>query len=230
MPYGLAIDMWSLGCILAEMLTGYPIFPGENEQEQLACIMEIFGPPERSVLAMGERQKVFFDSSGKPRPYISSKGRRHRVLGRTLQQAIKCDDEKFVDFLAQCFRWDPRKRLSPEQALHHPFVAGETVLFSRTTADMPPSASSKLATPRVGRHNDQQPLQVHSPAKNNGGAQTENGARNLRAVSYPSPAKAQTAAIPANSKLVYGTPRRSHASLTVSTGIPRRQVSNAAGL
>ncbi|KAF5014586.1 hypothetical protein F66182_14376, partial [Fusarium sp. NRRL 66182] len=47
MSYGMAIDMWSLGCILAELYTGYPIFPGENEQEQLACIMEIFGPPEK---------------------------------------------------------------------------------------------------------------------------------------------------------------------------------------
>lgn len=50
MSYGLPIDMWSLGCILAELLTGYPIFPGENEQEQLACIMEIFGP-RRSILS-----------------------------------------------------------------------------------------------------------------------------------------------------------------------------------
>ncbi|KAI8846939.1 kinase-like domain-containing protein [Chytridium lagenaria] len=39
--YNMAIDMWSLGCILAEMYTGYPLFPGENEQEQLACIMEV---------------------------------------------------------------------------------------------------------------------------------------------------------------------------------------------
>ena len=36
MSYGMPIDMWSLGCILAELFTGYPIFPGENEQEQLA--------------------------------------------------------------------------------------------------------------------------------------------------------------------------------------------------
>uniref|UniRef100_UPI004038726B dual specificity tyrosine-phosphorylation-regulated kinase 4-like n=1 Tax=Callospermophilus lateralis TaxID=76772 RepID=UPI004038726B len=39
-PYNMAIDMWSLGCILAELYTGYPLFPGENEVEQLACIME----------------------------------------------------------------------------------------------------------------------------------------------------------------------------------------------
>ncbi|EGV98503.1 Dual specificity tyrosine-phosphorylation-regulated kinase 4, partial [Cricetulus griseus] len=39
-PYNMAIDMWSLGCIMAELYTGYPLFPGENEIEQLACIME----------------------------------------------------------------------------------------------------------------------------------------------------------------------------------------------
>lgn len=41
MSYGLPIDMWSFGCILAELYTGYPLFPGENEAEQLACIMEV---------------------------------------------------------------------------------------------------------------------------------------------------------------------------------------------
>ena len=40
-PYNMSIDMWSLGCILAELYTGYPLSPGENEVEQLACIMEV---------------------------------------------------------------------------------------------------------------------------------------------------------------------------------------------
>lgn len=38
-PYSMAIDMWSLGCILAELYTGYPLFPGESEVEQIACII-----------------------------------------------------------------------------------------------------------------------------------------------------------------------------------------------
>ena len=42
-PYNMAIDMWSLGCIMAELYTGYPLFAGENEVEQLACIMEVRG-------------------------------------------------------------------------------------------------------------------------------------------------------------------------------------------
>lgn len=63
MSYGLPIDMWSLGCILAELFTGYPIFPGENEQEQLACIMEVFGPPERHLIEKSTRRKLFFGKS-----------------------------------------------------------------------------------------------------------------------------------------------------------------------
>ncbi len=54
------IDMWSLGCILAELYTGYPLFPGENEVEQLACIMEIFGLPEPVLVEEAQRRKLFF--------------------------------------------------------------------------------------------------------------------------------------------------------------------------
>ena len=60
MPYSMAIDMWSLGCILAELYTGYPLFPGENEVEQLSCIMEIFGVPSMTVLNDAQRKKLFF--------------------------------------------------------------------------------------------------------------------------------------------------------------------------
>ena len=63
MSYNMAIDMWSLGCILAELYTGYPLFPGENEQEQLSCIMEIRGVPDRYLIEKSTRKKVFFGRS-----------------------------------------------------------------------------------------------------------------------------------------------------------------------
>ena len=40
-PYSMAIDMWSLGCILVELYTGFPLFPGESEVEQIACMLEV---------------------------------------------------------------------------------------------------------------------------------------------------------------------------------------------
>lgn len=60
MSYSMAIDMWSVGCILAELHTGYPLFPGENEQEQLACIMEIQNVPEPYIIEKSTRRKLFF--------------------------------------------------------------------------------------------------------------------------------------------------------------------------
>ena len=56
MNYHMAIDMWSLGCILAELYTGYPIFPGE----QLSCIMEVLGIPDKEFISRSSRKKLFF--------------------------------------------------------------------------------------------------------------------------------------------------------------------------
>jgi serine/threonine protein kinase len=60
MNYHMAIDMWSLGCILAELKTGFPIFPGENEQEQLSCIMEVLGLPDKDFVNRSSRKRLFF--------------------------------------------------------------------------------------------------------------------------------------------------------------------------
>jgi dual specificity tyrosine-phosphorylation-regulated kinase 2/3/4 len=54
--------MWSFGCILAELYTGFPLFPGENEMEQIAYIMEVKGIPPDYILELSTRKKLFFDS------------------------------------------------------------------------------------------------------------------------------------------------------------------------
>ena len=60
LPYDVSIDMWSFGCILAELFTGYPLFPGENETEQLAYTMEMYGVPPARIIAQASRKNVFF--------------------------------------------------------------------------------------------------------------------------------------------------------------------------
>ena len=57
--YTPAIDMWSFGCILCELFTGFPIFPGESESEQLLCIMELKGVPPEEILEISTRKKIF---------------------------------------------------------------------------------------------------------------------------------------------------------------------------
>lgn len=155
MSYGMPIDMWSVGCILAELYTGYPLFPGENEQEQLACIMEIFGPPEKHLIEKSSRKKLFFDSLGKPRLTVSSRGRRRRPSSKDLRQVLKCDDEAFLDFLSRCLRWDPARRISPHDALRHEFITGiKPPTRPRTytgTTSSPGKRVNTRSTPSSGR-------------------------------------------------------------------------------
>lgn len=184
MSYGMPIDMWSLGCILAELFTGYPIFPGENEQEQLACIMEVFGPPEKHLIEKSTRKKLFFDSLGKPRLTVSSKGRRRRPSSKELRQALKCDDEAFLDFIARCLRWDPARRLTPHDALKHEFITG-VKLHSRprmyaavnspakrgnpTTSNVRPLPEPPGASLQSGTYPRHRGVSGNSPVKGAGG-------------------------------------------------------------
>ncbi|XP_018107928.1 dual specificity tyrosine-phosphorylation-regulated kinase 2 isoform X2 [Xenopus laevis] len=134
--YGMPIDMWSLGCILAELLTGYPLLPGEDEGDQLACMIELLGMPSQKLLDASKRGKNFVNSKGYPR-YCTvtsladgsvvlngGRSRRGKLRGppgsRDWVTALKgCDDPLFLDFLTQCLEWDPSLRMTPSQALRH---------------------------------------------------------------------------------------------------------------
>ncbi|KAF5831964.1 hypothetical protein DUNSADRAFT_12329 [Dunaliella salina] len=143
LPYGCEIDMWSFGCILAELCTGCPLFPGEDEAEQLACIMEVLGVPPADLLAASSRRKLFFDSNNVPRPTVNSQNRT-RIPGATnLRAVLKCPDAGFLDLLEKCLRWDPAARLTPDQALHHPWVMGNAAAAAHKP--QPPSSPPPAA-------------------------------------------------------------------------------------
>jgi len=54
------LHMWVQLLTVDVLYLGYPLFPGENEVEQLACIMEIFGLPPVKLLEEAQRRKIFF--------------------------------------------------------------------------------------------------------------------------------------------------------------------------
>ena len=60
-PYDMAIDMWSLGCILVEMHTGEPLFTGANELDQMNKIVEVLGMPPKILLENAVKERKFFD-------------------------------------------------------------------------------------------------------------------------------------------------------------------------
>ena len=131
-PYTSQIDMWSLGCMLAELATGTPLCAGESEGEQLAMIMDLFGPPDRDVLSRGKRRNLFFDAYGQPKQYRNRRGQTHGVGTRSLSQAIyrklpQQDDVDglFLDLLRGLMTYDHTKRLTPDRALRHPFFRSD---------------------------------------------------------------------------------------------------------
>ncbi|XP_042910862.2 dual specificity tyrosine-phosphorylation-regulated kinase 4 isoform X2 [Parasteatoda tepidariorum] len=166
LPYGPPIDMWSLGCILAELYTGYPLFPGENEADQLACIMEIFGPPPPSVLDAASRRRLFFDSKGVPRTLTNSKGKKRKPSSKTLGVVLGCSDEDFVNFLTGCLNWDPEKRMKPEESHRHRWLSGNR---GPAHSRRPSTASSIVSSKEVGREK-----QRKNSSRQNGDATTTN--------------------------------------------------------
>lgn len=134
--YGMPIDMWSLGCILAELLTGYPLLPGEDENDQLALIIELLGMPPPKCLEQAKRARTFISSKGYPRyctataipdgtiVLTGARSKRGKMRGppmsRSWTSALKnMGDELFIDFLKRCLDWDPETRLTPQQAMKH---------------------------------------------------------------------------------------------------------------
>ncbi|XP_048213609.1 dual specificity tyrosine-phosphorylation-regulated kinase 3 [Perognathus longimembris pacificus] len=137
--YSTPIDIWSFGCILAELFTGQPLFPGEDEGDQLACMMELLGMPPPKLLEQSKRAKYFINSKGLPRycsmttqadgrvVLVGGRLRRGKKRGtpgsRDWGTALKgCDDYLFMEFLKRCLQWDPSARMTPAQALRHPWI------------------------------------------------------------------------------------------------------------
>ena len=161
--YGMPIDMWSFGCILAELLTGYPLFPGEDEGDQLACIIELLDMPPQKLLDGCKRAKNFISSKGHPRyctattlpdgstALTGGRSRHGKTRGppgsKSFTKALKgCDDVYFIDFLQKCLEWDPARRMNPSEALRHPWL--------RRRLPRAPEANNNTSTDRhYQRHN-----------------------------------------------------------------------------
>uniref|UniRef100_A0A8C2NP57 Mitogen-activated protein kinase 15 n=1 Tax=Capra hircus TaxID=9925 RepID=A0A8C2NP57_CAPHI len=110
--YTPGVDMWSLGCILGEMLRGRPLFPGTSTLHQLELILEAILPPSKEdLLAL---------SSGCNISVLQHLGSRPR---QTLDALLPPDTPPdALDLLSRLLVFAPHKRLSAAQALQHPYV------------------------------------------------------------------------------------------------------------
>ncbi|XP_064257968.1 mitogen-activated protein kinase 7 isoform X1 [Passer domesticus] len=110
--YTRAIDMWSVGCIFAEMLGRRQLFPGRNYVHQLQLIMAVLGTPPPGVMAAigAERVRAYVQSLP-PRPPVPWES----LFGDAEPEALA--------LLGRMLRFDPRERVGVAEALRHPFLA-----------------------------------------------------------------------------------------------------------
>ena len=136
--YGFEIDIWSMGCILSELYTGNPIFPGSDEMEQINYIMKCLGPPDESLKKSSFKSRFFFDSEINPnyeefenRKKFSIKEIKNNLkrffnsYTNTYSGSFREESPQFVnfvDFISRCLEWDQKKRITPEEGLLHPFI------------------------------------------------------------------------------------------------------------
>lgn len=116
--------MWSLACILPELRTSYPAFPGESERDQVAVIAEVLGEPPYSMYAQCTKKKELYNEFYKLLLYISPLGRDRVLNSRTMSSLVnaRAQDSLFVSFIASILQWLPEKRLTPAEALRHPWL------------------------------------------------------------------------------------------------------------
>ena len=114
--YNSPIDIWALGCIMAEMYTHpQPIFCGSNEKEVLFRICSVLGTPTHDIWNDGIRQANIVGIKFPTCP------------GTELEKIIPEASSEAIDMIKSMLKWDPNKRATAKNLLNHPFLTNHTI-------------------------------------------------------------------------------------------------------
>ncbi|TFK94189.1 kinase-like protein [Polyporus arcularius HHB13444] len=109
--YNTAIDVWSIGCIMAELIMGKPLFKGKDAAT-LNKILDVVGTPDNEVITR--------IASPKAQAYLRSLPFKKRV---PFEKIIPTADPQAVDLLTKLLIFDPASRITVQQALEHPWLS-----------------------------------------------------------------------------------------------------------
>ncbi|XP_078445693.1 mitogen-activated protein kinase 10-like isoform X2 [Wolffia australiana] len=111
--YTPAIDIWSIGCIFAEVLTGKPLFPGKNVVHQLDLMTDLLGTPSLDTISRVRNEKA--------RRYLTSMRKKQPI---PFAQKFPIADPLALKLLERLLAFDPKDRPTAEEALADPYFRG----------------------------------------------------------------------------------------------------------
>ncbi|XP_004620993.1 cyclin-dependent kinase 20 isoform X1 [Sorex araneus] len=107
--YDQGVDLWAVGCILGELLNGSPLFPGENDIEQLCCVLRVLGTPNPQIWPEITELPDYNKISFKERAALP------------LQEVLPDAPPQALDLLGHFLLYPPRRRIAASQALLHQY-------------------------------------------------------------------------------------------------------------
>ena len=132
--YTSAIDIWSLGCILIELVCGEPLFPATTELDLMCKMIDLIGLPPTPFLEKTSKSKLsrFFVQvrQGEYRvlPFKNHRPRNIALSGildsrkrKAGHVASTSDEARLLDLASRMLQFDPLDRITAEEALKHPF-------------------------------------------------------------------------------------------------------------
>ena len=137
--YTTSVDVWSVGCIFAELASRTPLFPGDSEIAQLFCVFHKLGTPDPAnwpnVVNLPDYKSTF--------------PKWNRRDWATLVPAL-ADNKEGLDLLSRMLHYDPSARITAKEALQHPYFYQGT--DDNMNVDRPYFASANYAV--SGCYND----------------------------------------------------------------------------
>jgi serine/threonine protein kinase len=127
--YGPAVDMWSVGCILAELLKRKPFLPGTETKTQLELIIDVFGNPSEEEISAIPKEKS--------RKFLRSLPKKQAKSFETLFPQA---NPLALDLLRKLMVFDPKHRITVEEALKDPYLAALHFPDDEPTCEPVPAA------------------------------------------------------------------------------------------